>query len=506
MQTHASSEAWWTVIGVVEEVRQESIVETQSVGAFYLPIQQHDTSFVHLLVRADSLAGLLPALRQRMQELDPETHLFWFSTLAEEVASSLLSVRLPLQILLIFAAVALALAAVGIFGVLSQAVTCRTKEIGIRLALGGSRGRVWRWVFLHLTRFVVVGWAVGLAAALALSGLISSLVFGVRPHEPWVFSGVSGLLLTVAYGVALLPALKATSIDPCRVLTAMVVICFLGLAPIAEAEASTPQENSEPPPTEHIYASPKGVELSLYVFAAPQATDAPPRPAVLVFHGGGWTIGSAEWAYPRARHFASLGMVGVAVQYRLSDQKSITPLDAMADTRAAFRWLREHAAEHGVDPRRIGAYGWSAGAHLAAAAATIPGPETARVSASPDALILVSPAVAVTDSGWMRQILLDRAATKDVSPDEFVRPGLPPTIILQGRTDTVTPTPGVERYCQRLVQADNRCDLHVFEGVGHLFTPSSEPDNDWPNPDRQIQAKAFSAANEFLASIGWIVR
>ncbi len=491
---------------MVEEIRQESVVEPQPAGAFYLPIQQYDTNFAHLVVRADSLAGLVPALRQRAQKLDPETPLFWFSTLAEDVASSLLSVRLPLQILLIFAAVALALAAVGIFGVLSQAVTCRTREIGIRLALGGSRGRVWRCVLLHLTRFVVVGWAVGLAAALALSGLMRSLVFGVRPHEPWVFLGVSGLLLTVAYGVALLPAFRATSIDPSRVLTAAVVVCFLGLAPIADAEASSPQESSEPPPTQHVYASPEGVELSLYIFAAPQATDAPPRPAVLVFHGGGWTIGSAEWAFPRARHFASLGMVGVAVQYRLSDSKDVTPLDAMADTRAAFRWLREHAAEHGVDPRRIGAYGWSAGAHLATAAATIPGPEPARVSASPDALILVSPAVAVTNNDWMRQLLLDRAATEDVSPDAFVRPGLPPTIILQGKTDTVTPTPGVVRFCQRLEQAGNRCDLHIFENVGHLFTPSSEPDDDWPNPDRQVRAKTFRAADEFLASIGWIER
>ena len=506
VQLGESDKTWWTVIGVVEEIRQESVVEPQPVGAIYLPLQQSDSNFMHLLVQADSLAKLAPALRQRVQKLDPETPLFWYSTLAEDVASSLISVRLPLQILLIFAAVALALAAVGIFGVLSQAVTCRTKEIGIRLALGSSRDQIWRWVFLHLTRFVVVGWALGLAAALALSSLIQSLVYGVRPHEPWVFLVVSGLLLAVAYGVALLPALKASRIDPCRVLTAAAMVCFLLLTPIAEADSSTPPVNSEPTPTQHIYASPEGTELSLYIFGAPGAADAPPRPAMLVFHGGGWTIGSAEWAFPRARHFASQGMVSIAVQYRLSDQKDVTPLDAMSDTRAAFRWLRKHASEHGVDPQRIGAYGWSAGAHLAAAAAAIPGPESAQVSASPDALILVSPAVAVTDSDWMRQILLDRAATRDVSPDQFVRPALPPTIILQGRTDTVTPTPGVERYCQRLEQAGNRCDLHIFEDVGHLFTPSSEPDNDWPNPDPQVRAEAYRAADEFLASIGWIDR
>ena len=223
---------WWTVIGVVEEIRQESVVEPQPIGAFYVPLQQDDTDFAHLLVRAESLSGLPLALRERVQRLDPETRLFWTSTLAEDVASSLISVRLPLQILLIFAAVALALAAVGIFGVLSQAVNCRTKEIGIRLALGGSRERIWRWVFLHLTRFVVVGWAIGLVAALALSGLMRSLVFGIRPQEPWVFMGVSGLMLAMAYGVALLPALRASRVDPCRVLTAAaVVLCCVGVAP-----------------------------------------------------------------------------------------------------------------------------------------------------------------------------------------------------------------------------------------------------------------------------------
>ncbi|MEM9599155.1 MAG: ABC transporter permease, partial [Acidobacteriota bacterium] len=241
-----SSDTWWTVIGVVEEIRQESIVEPQPVGTFYLPIQQYDASFLHLFVRAETLAGLLPALSQRVHGLDPETPLFWASTLAEAIDSSLISVRLPLRILLIFAAVALALAAVGIFGVLSQAVACRTKEIGIRLALGGSRGRVWRWAFLHLTRFVVVGWAVGLAAALALSGLMRSLVYGIQPHEPWVFLGVSGLLLAVAYGVALLPAMKATSIDPCRVLTAALVACCLGLAPISDVDPACPGEGGPP--------------------------------------------------------------------------------------------------------------------------------------------------------------------------------------------------------------------------------------------------------------------
>jgi hypothetical protein len=93
------------------------------------------------------------------------------------------------------------------------------------------------------------------------------------------------------------------------------------------------------------------------------------RPAMVFFHGGGWVSGEPAWAFSQARHFASLGMVAAAVQYRLSDQITVTPLEAMTDTRASIRWLRTNAKMLGIDVKRVAAYGWSAGGHLAASAA-----------------------------------------------------------------------------------------------------------------------------------------
>lgn len=126
---------------------------------------------------------------------------------------------------------------------------------------------------------------------------------------------------------------------------------------------------SQPVPQVHVFASPGGVDLKAFVFGPEASEGAEPRPAIVVFHGGGWAEGDAEWAFPRARLFASQGMIAVAAQYRLSDQDAVTPIEAMADARAVIRWTRANAGILGVDPKRIAAYGWSAGAHLAASAA-----------------------------------------------------------------------------------------------------------------------------------------
>ncbi len=258
-------------------------------------------------------------------------------------------------------------------------------------------------------------------------------------------------------------------------------------------------------PVEHVYASPGGLDLKAYVFAPADAEATAPRSAVIVFHGGGWHIGSPEWAFSRARHFAGLGMVAIAAQYRLSDQQSITPLESMADARAVIRWVRSNADRLGIASDRIAAYGWSAGAHLAACAAIFEDSDpAAAVSSAPDALVFVSPAVSLEGDSWAQRLLGDRASVDEISPDMHVREGLPPTVILQGRTDTVTPLAGVQRFCDRMREAGNRCDLHVYDGVGHLFTPSSEPDSGLPNPDPEVQAAAYREADDFLRSLGFL--
>jgi len=96
------------------------------------------------------------------------------------------------------------------------------------------------------------------------------------------------------------------------------------------------------PPVEHVYAEPNGTQLKAYVFA-PEKQGGQRRPGIVLFHGGGWTMGEPQWTFSRATHFAERGMVAIAVQYRLSDQQEITPHEAMADARAAIRWVRTHA-------------------------------------------------------------------------------------------------------------------------------------------------------------------
>ncbi|OGD18641.1 MAG: hypothetical protein A2W03_08590 [Candidatus Aminicenantes bacterium RBG_16_63_16] len=285
---------------------------------------------------------------------------------------------------------------------------------------------------------------------------------------------------------------------------------FVFLAGIAVSGLSgtrLPAQGYGPPlkPETHVFATVDGVNLKAYVFRPDEALYPSPRLAIVIFHGGGWSLGEPEWAFGRAQHFAGQGMVGVAAQYRLSDQKKVTPLEAMVDARAVIRWLRSNSGSLGIDPSRIAAYGWSSGGHLAVSAAIFDKAESSpKVSAAPDALILVSPAVHLETDSWVQRLLGSRASASSISPASHVRAGLPPTIILQGDVDTVTPLAGARLFRDRMVAAGNRCELHIYPGMGHMFTPAGIPDDGWPQPDPKVQADALKKAVGFLASLGYI--
>ena len=121
-------------------------------------------------------------------------------------------------------------------------------------------------------------------------------------------------------------------------------------------------------------------------------------PAIVIFHGGGWSMGEAAWGFSNAKHYASKGIVAFSVQYRLQDlDKNITPYESVLDAQKAIRWVRENATEFSIDENKIAAYGWSAGAHLAACAAVFnnldaPGEE---ISSAPNLLLLKSPALSL---------------------------------------------------------------------------------------------------------------
>jgi acetyl esterase len=270
----------------------------------------------------------------------------------------------------------------------------------------------------------------------------------------------------------------------------------------AHAQAAVP----DAPSAIRTYKTVDGVELKAHVFGPP-TRDLKPRPTLVFLHGGGWNVGSSEWAYERARRYAAKGLTAIAIQYRLSDFKTITPLDAMADTRDAIRWIRTHAQELRVDPRKVAVYGWSAGGHLGVSAMLFDDARTDGVGAAPNALVLMSPAVSVSSSGYLRSLLLGRAENAAISPAEHVRAGMPPMIIFSGEQDLVTPNGPAGRFCDAVKGAGGRCELHVYPGVGHLLTRKLDRESQEMgpfDPDPATIADTFEKADAFLASLGYL--
>ena len=246
----------------------------------------------------------------------------------------------------------------------------------------------------------------------------------------------------------------------------------------------------DPLPSRIEKISSQGAAIAMRIFDPPKDKNKV-RSAILLFHGGGWTEGDASWMDSYAAQYAELGMVALSVDYRLSNQTTVTPFDAVADARNSVRWVRSHAAELGIDPNRIVALGTSAGAHLAAATAILDEPWGHDSSAIPNALILRSPAVSVANSAWFQKLSGGASQARSLSPDLHVRPGAPPTIILQGEEDSVTPAKKSKEFCARMRASNNVCVLKLYEGVGHLFTHNLKQQEipDYPAIDREISKK-----------------
>ena len=257
-------------------------------------------------------------------------------------------------------------------------------------------------------------------------------------------------------------------------------------------------------PAEYIYDSTKEHDLKAYVFSPKEAYLVSDHPAIVIFHGGGWNSGEPFWAFGLAEKYAKKGMVAVAAQYRLSDLETITPLDAMEDARNIIIWMREESENLKIDKNKIAAYGWSAGAHLAACTAIFHSSSDRNFNSKPNALLLVSPAVSIIKDDWFIKLLGDNYKPIDCSPAENINGELPPSIIVVGEDDTVTPVYESKLFHNNMLKNGNESYLFIYEGVGHLFTPSDQPDNGYPNPDKNIQKKAYDELDIFLKKHGYI--
>jgi len=211
---------WRTVVGVVGDVRQTGL-DREPKDSVYLPVLQFPGFSFTLFVRTlNDPRTMAEQVRAEVRALDPEAAVSSVRTLEEIRHDALSSTRLTTVLLGLFAALALAISAAGLAGVIAYAVSQRTQEIGIRMALGAEPGRVLTMLLRQGMGSVVIGLGIGLLGALGLSRLISGLLFGVEPTDPLCFAGSAAVLLLVALAACFLPARRATVIDPMLALRA----------------------------------------------------------------------------------------------------------------------------------------------------------------------------------------------------------------------------------------------------------------------------------------------
>ena len=206
------------IVGVVRDVKSAGL-QAASEPTYYVPATQAPLHDMTLMVRTTTEpATIVPSLRQAVWAVDPNQPISNVATMEQIVSDSIAQPRLNMTLMGLFGALALILAAVGIYGLLSYAVTQRTQEMGIRMALGAQVGDVLGLVLKQGMILALIGQAIGLAGALALTRLIRGLLFGVTPTDVTIFVAVTGVLTTIALLACYLPARRATKVDPLKAL------------------------------------------------------------------------------------------------------------------------------------------------------------------------------------------------------------------------------------------------------------------------------------------------
>jgi len=221
---NGNNQPWKTIVGIVAHVRHYQVVgeETSSIGTegsakgvYYFPLYQESSSNFFLIARTNgdptALAG---AIRSAVHGVDPSQPVSDLRTMDQRITLSMGPRRSAVTLLSVFAAMALTLAAVGLFGLIRYNVTQRTQEIGVRMAIGASRKDILQMVLGESLRLALLGVAAGLIAAFALTRVLSSLLYGVSATDPLTFAGTSLALTFVALLASWVPAWRATRVDP----------------------------------------------------------------------------------------------------------------------------------------------------------------------------------------------------------------------------------------------------------------------------------------------------
>jgi hypothetical protein len=211
---------WKTVVGLVADIKTRGPAEPAQ-PEFYLPLMQiPDVAWtwtgrsLNIVTRGDDVAAMTTAIRSSVRELDSTLPVFRIWTMEEGLRRIMAQARFNMLLMSTLGATGLILAALGIYSVIAWLVAQRTREIGVRMALGASRADVIRMMSLHGLQPVIAGLAVGFAGAIAATRLLQNQLFEIGPRDPLTLVATAAVLLIVAAGAAAIPAWRATTIDP----------------------------------------------------------------------------------------------------------------------------------------------------------------------------------------------------------------------------------------------------------------------------------------------------
>jgi putative ABC transport system permease protein len=217
--SHDRTPAWTTIVGISGDVRTYGLDELPRAEMYWPLTQKRDASLLSMIVRTSGdPAALAGAARGAVAEVDAQQPIFDVKTLEDVLASSLTQRRFTMTLMLLFGFVALLLAAVGIYGVMAYTVAQRTQEIGIRVALGANAALVLRMVLRDGMQLVALGLLLGTAAALALTRVAASLLWGVSSTDALTYVVIAATLAAVALVAIVIPARRATRVDPMQAL------------------------------------------------------------------------------------------------------------------------------------------------------------------------------------------------------------------------------------------------------------------------------------------------
>lgn len=251
---------------------------------------------------------------------------------------------------------------------------------------------------------------------------------------------------------------------------------------------------------EYIYKKASDIDLKLWVYSPTKIENK--TPVILFFFGGGFQNGSPEQFTPQARYFASRGITGIVVDYRVNSRNNVKPVACLADAKAAIQWVRKNAEELNIDPNKIIASGGSAGGYLAAASyfvnKRVTG-NTDKTNEKPNALVLFNPAgmdmSEANDNAFMMRF---GAPKSDSNLINLIGMNAPPTLILHGDKDKIVEISKVRNFTKKMNALGHKCELIEYINEPHGFFNYGRSKNG-PFYHTLSAADAFLRENGFLA-------